>query len=226
MINNKKITALIPIKAHSERVKNKNFRDFAGKPLYHHILDSLQNINEIDEIIINTDSERVIEEAPKLFSKVKIHKRTEELLGDYMSVNKLIEYDINNSDSDIYIQTHATNPLLKSETIYRALNEFISENISCDSIFSVNKFQTRFYTKSGKAINHDPKKLIPTQHLEPYFEENSLFFIFTKESFKNANGKRIGTNPKMFETSKIESFDIDEESDFFIANAIAKEMKI
>ena len=47
-------------------------------------------------------------------------------------------------------------------------------------------------TKNGKPYNHDPNKLIRTQDLEPLYEENSGFYIFTKNSFKNANNKRIG----------------------------------
>ena len=88
-------------------------------------------------------------------------------------------------------------------------------------MFSVTKQQTRFYDKNVVAINHDPKKLIRTQDLEPWYEENSNLYLFTKESFKET-GARIGKNPVLFETSKIESIDIDDIDDFNIAEAILK----
>lgn len=220
MIHNRKVTALIPIKEHSERVKNKNFKVFTGKPLYHHILETLEHTYAIDEVIINTDSLVVKSEAPELFSKVKIHMRPDELKGDFMSVNKIIGFDLENSDSDIYIQTHATNPLLKSETIAHALKKFVEMEEEYDSLFSVNRWQTRFYDANGNAVNHNPNELLRTQDLPPLYEENSNFYIFTKESFHKA-GRRIGEKPYLFEMSRIEATDIDDEFSFHMAEMLA-----
>jgi CMP-N-acetylneuraminic acid synthetase len=84
--------------------------------------------------------------------------------------------------------------------------------------------QTRFYDENVKAINHDPDNLIPTQDLEPWFEENSCLYLFTKSSFEKTDA-RIGENPIMFETSKLESVDIDEAQDWQLAAALAPAMK-
>lgn len=214
-----KITALIPIKAHSERVKNKNFKEISGKPLYFYILNTLEKSDKIDEIIINTDSERIETDVAKRFSKVKIHRRPVDLQGDTVSVNKLIEYDLQNSEADVYIQTHTTNPLLSAATVEEALLQFAKLQPEYDSMFSVNRFQSRFYLHK-KAVNHNPAELIPTQQLPPVFEENSLFYIFTQQSFRSAGQKRIGQHPFWFVTPKIESIDIDDEDDFAIATAL------
>lgn len=214
-----KVIALLPMKGNSERVPNKNLKDFNGIPLFHHILNTLNGNLNIDQIIINTDSEEIASSASK-FSKVKIHNRADDICGDFVSMNEIINYDIENSDGDIYIQTHSTNPLLKSETISNAISEFKKTNI--DSLFSVTKIQTRLYWEDGKPVNHNPEELIRTQDLPPLFEENSNIFIFTKESFKKAGNKRIGLNPKMFEIDRLEAIDIDEKEDFLIAEAIHK----
>ncbi len=220
MIHNQKVTALIPIKEHSERVTNKNFRSFSGKPLYHHILETLDNTYAVDEVVINTDSHVVKNEAPELSRKVKIHWRPEELCGDHMSVNKIIQYDIDRLESDIFLQTHATNPLLKSETIAHALKLFVESEDGHDSLFSVNRYQSRFYFKDGKAVNHNPEELIRTQDLDPLYEENSNIYIFTKSSFAKA-GRRIGRKPLIFETSRVESIDIDDKFSFYLAEMLA-----
>lgn len=221
MIFNRKVVALVPIKEHSERVKSKNFRDFNGQPLYHHIMETLQRIYAIDEIIVNTDSKIVAIEAPKMWNKVKIHMRPDELRGDFVSVNKLIKYDLDNSDGDIYLQTHATNPLVKSETIAIAIKKFVEiEDDDYDSLFTVNRFQTRFYKSDGVPINHNPKELLRTQDLDPVYEENSCMYIFTKESFLKED-KRIGSNPFMYETPHIESIDIDDEFSFKLAEILS-----
>ena len=220
MIHNRKVAALVPIKGHSERVKGKNFRDFCGKPLYHHIIHTLDRVCAIDEVIIDTDSQRVIAEAPKLSSKIQIIERPAELCGDYISTNRIFEYDLSQTKADIYVQTHATNPILKAETIAKAIAKFISTEDEYDSLFSVNVYQNRFYMYDGTPINHDPENLIRTQDLRPIYEENSSLYVFTKESFKK-KGRRIGINPFMFVTPPIESTDIDDELTFRIAELLA-----
>jgi CMP-N-acetylneuraminic acid synthetase len=85
-----------------------------------------------------------------------------------------------------------------------------------DSLFSVNKVQTRFYKADSSPVNHDPANLIPTQDLEPWFEENSNLYIFTADSFAHSKA-RIGTSPVLFETPALESLDIDTPDDWELA---------
>ena len=218
-----KVTLLLPMKGNSERVPNKNLKLFNGKPLFHAIIDELITSKYINKVIINTDSDLIAESAINTYQDfVSIHKRPKNIQGDFVSMNKIIEYDLNNSDSDIYIQTHSTSPLLTIKSLDAAIDKMISKSKDFDSIFSVTKIQTRFYDKNGNPFNHDPKELLRTQDLDPLFEENSGFYIFTKESFKNADNKRIGLRPLMFEIDKIEAIDIDETPDFIIAEIIHK----
>ena len=221
-----KVTLILPMKGNSERVPNKNLKLFNGKPLFHAIIDELIASKYINNVIINTDSDLIAESAINTYGDfISIHKRPKNIQGDFVSMNKIIEYDLDNSDSDIYIQAHSTSPLIAIRSLDAAIEKMISKPADFDSIFSVTKIQTRFYDKNGNPINHDPNELLRTQDLEPLFEENSGFYIFTKESFKNADNKRIGLRPLMFEIDKIESIDIDEPSDFVIAEALHKLLK-
>ena len=221
-----KVTLLLPMKGNSERVPNKNLKLFNGKPLFHAIIDELITSKYIKKVIINTDSDLIAESAINTYQDfVSIHKRPKNIQGDFVSMNKIIEYDLNNSDSDIYIQTHSTSPLLSIKSLDSAIEKMINKSTDFDSIFSVTKIKTRFYDKEGIPFNHDPRKLIRTQDLEPIFEENSGFYIFTKTSFKNAANKRIGLKPLMFEIDKIEAIDIDDRSDFLIAETLHKLLK-
>ena len=69
--------------------------------------------------------------------------------------------------------THTTSPLVASNTIKRALNVYDNSinDGKFDSLFGVTKFQTRFYKSDSSPVNHDPKNLIRTQDLEPWYEE-------------------------------------------------------
>ena len=224
-----KIVALLPMKGNSERVPNKNLKLFAGKPLYHWIMEVLISSKHIDKVVVNTDSEIIKEDLKRHFEDyVIVVNRPQEIIGDFVSMNEIIKCDMAYVDSDIYVQTHSTNPLLKGKSLDAAIEKMISftDNHRYDSIFSVTRLQTRLYNQSGESFNHNPEELLRTQDLEPLYEENSNFYIFTKESFQNSNEKRIGAKPFMFETDRTESIDIDEPEDFIIAEALHKLFQI
>ena len=214
-----KIVALLPMKANSERVKGKNFREFNGKPLFRWTLDTLLAIKEIDQVIINTDAREILAENGLVETdRIVIRDRKKEICGDMVSMNLIIEDDVNNVNADIYLMTHTTNPLMTAITVGGALESFQAQKNSgdADSLFTVDKIQTRFYREDCSAVNHDPDNLLRTQDLEPWFEENSNLYIFTKEAFDKTNA-RIGENPMMYETSKFESIDIDTPDDWDFA---------
>jgi CMP-N-acetylneuraminic acid synthetase len=215
--------ALLPIKAHSARVPSKNFRSFAGKPLYRWILDTLLSMTEIELIVINTDARAFLERSGlECRDRVLIRDRPENLRGDHVSMNRIIADDLGAVDASIYLMTHTTNPLLRAETIRSARAAFDAATAAgtADSLFAVRRHQTRFYRADGSAVNHDPRDLIRTQDLEPWFEENSNLYIFTRDSFR-ASRARIGARPVLFEVPKSESFDIDTMEDWRIAEALA-----
>ncbi len=211
----------MPMKGESERVPNKNMRHFNGQPLCTVMLDKLVASDLIDQVIINTDSNRIKTFVERRYEKVTILERPMELRGHDVSMNKIIAHDISLFPADFYFQTHSTNPLLKQETITAAIEKFIENNSIKDSLFSVSRFQTRFYHDDGKALNHDPKVLIKTQDLPVLYEENSCIYLFTKEAFEK-NNRRIGDNPILFEIDQLEAVDIDVEEEFILAEKLFK----
>jgi CMP-N-acetylneuraminic acid synthetase len=211
-----KIKALLPMKIHSERVPRKNIRPLCGKPMFHWIVEALSKSQYIDEIIIDTDSHEIAEDARKNFP-VKIVGRPDFLLGDMVSMNAIIAYDLSVSTGEYYLQTHSTNPLLRTETIDRAIETFFAES-DHDSLFSVTPLYTRLYWPDGKPVNHDPENLVRTQDLAPIYEENSCIYIFSRTIFAKRN-HRLGYRPKIFPMDRGEAVDIDEEVDFSFADA-------
>ena len=216
--------ALLPMKAHSERVSGKNFKNLAGKPLFRWILDALLAVDEIDQVVINTDARDILADNGLIDSdRILIRDRRPEICGDFVSMNLIIEDDLAATNANQYIMTHTTNPLLSSASIGRALAQYQDAKAEglADSLFGVTKFQTRFYKGDGSPINHDPNNLIRTQDLEPWYEENSCIYVFDKASFAATNA-RIGEKPILFEIPKLEAIDIDEKEDWFLANVVAK----
>lgn len=216
-----KLAALVPMRHHSQRVPGKNYRPLAGKPLFQHILETLIQVPEIESIIIDTDSQPILDEVPRLFPSVKLIQRPSHLLADDVPMNDILLHDTAQVTADFYLQTHSTNPLLKPETISRAIKLLFTNYPKNDSLFSVTRWQTRLYFQDGKAINHNPLELIQTQDLPPVYEENSCMYIFTRENLERKK-HRIGDTPLMFEIPRLEAIDIDEESDFQLADTLMK----
>jgi CMP-N-acetylneuraminic acid synthetase len=209
------IAALVPMRHHSQRVPGKNYRALAGKPLFHYIIETLQVIPEIGKVIVDTDSEPVMESLHRNFPEVIVINRPENLRADDISMNEILKHDTSQVQADFYLQTHSTNPLLEPGTVAHAIQAFFSNYPSCDSLFSVTRLRTRLYDQYGHALNHDPAVLIQTQDLPPVYEENSCLYIFTRENLLKRN-HRIGEHPFMFEIDAQEAWDIDEELDFAV----------
>lgn len=212
-----KLFALVPMRHHSQRVPGKNYRPLAGKPLFHHTLGTLMAVPEIGEVVVDTDSEPVMDGLRRHFPQVKIIERPERLRADDVPMNEILLHDTAQFPADFYLQTHSTNPLLKAETISRGIRTFLAQYPKYDSLFSVTRLQTRLYFEDGRPVNHNPAELIQTQDLPPVYEENSCLYLFTRENLVKRR-HRIGERPLMFEIAADEAWDIDEELDFALCD--------
>ncbi len=206
---------------HSQRVPGKNYRPLAGKPLYQHIIETLLAVPEITTILVDTDSEPVMEGLRANFPQVKIIQRPETLRAPEIPMNEILAYDTAQIEADFYLQTHSTNPLLRPETLSRAIQKFLAVYPAFDSMFSVTRWQTRLYDQLTRPINHNPAILLQTQDLPPVYEENSCFYLFTRPNLL-ARRNRMGERPLMFEIPRLEAVDIDEEADFEIADLLMR----
>lgn len=222
-----KITAIIPIKHKSTRVPGKNFRNMNGKPLFYYIIKTLLNVKYINDIVIDTNSKVIFEKVPELFKdhlhRITIYNRPKHLWPGNTPTNDLLLNVINDLqlNSDLYLQTHVTNPLLKASTIEKSIVEFLNKKDKYESLFSVKTHHTRFYDMNGRDMNHNRFKLIPTQDLDPIYEENSCIYIFSKKILEKYKA-RIGNKALLFPMSDIESQDIDWEEDFIMTEMLMK----
>jgi CMP-N-acetylneuraminic acid synthetase len=220
---NPKIVALVPMRHQSVRVPGKNYRNFAGKPLFHHILNTLLVVDAIDTILVDTDSDLILEGLAKDFPTVKTISRPENLRADTVPMNEVLIHDTGEVPGDFYLQTHSTNPLLRADTVSRAIQTFLESLPEYDSLFGVTRMQTRLWDQLGQPINHNPNILLRTQDLPPVFEDNSCIYIFTRENLIERRN-RLGERPLMFEIPAIEAWDIDEELDFTIAETLYRKL--
>ena len=206
----KKVVALVPIKLNSQRLPHKNILPIGGKPLSYHILNSLKNIPNIDEVYVYCSNEKIKNYIPK---DVTYLERDSYLDGDLIKGFDIYKSFINKVDADIYILAHTTSPFLKASTIENALDHVLEGEY--DSAFSAQKIQT-FAWYDGKPINYDINDVPRTQDMNPIYVETSGFFIFEKEIFTK-HRRRIGFKPYIQVVDSMEAIDIDTKEDYDFA---------
>ena len=176
--------------------------------------------------MIDTDSTTIKELVPKYFNdnmdRIIIYDRPDHLHGGHVATNDLFVNVIQdlNLDADYYFQTHTTNPLLKTLTVNNAIETFLTKiNDGYETLFSVKTHHTRFYNSNGEDMNHNRFKLIPTQELEPIYEENSCIYVFSKLTLMRYKA-RIGKKAYLYKMNDSESTDIDWPEDFELAQLL------
>ncbi len=222
MTDQPRIVALVPMRHHSVRVPGKNYRLIAGKPLYQHILETLLACPEITTVVVHTDSPVIVEGVRASFPAVQLLERPEHLRADTVPMNEILMHDTSHYPADFYLQTHSTNPLLRPQTVSRAIQTLITQYPAYDSLFGVTRLQTRLWDALARPINHNPNILLRTQDLPPVYEENSCLYLFTRQTLEMRR-TRIGDRPWLFEIDPLEARDIDEEHDFILADILLQQ---
>jgi len=213
-----RVTAIVPMRHSSERVPGKNYRDLGGVPLYHHVVKALLRAPSVTEVIIDTDSERIFADAGRAFPEVRLVERPAHLRDGHTPMNAVLENTVQHAVEDTILQTHSTNPFVRTETYEAAVQRFFADD-EVDSVFGATRIQGRLWTEGLEPVNHDPAVLARTQDLDPIYLENSCFYVFAKATLL-ATGNRLGRSPAIVEVDALEATDIDVESEFRLAEVI------
>jgi CMP-N-acetylneuraminic acid synthetase len=213
------IAALVPMRTGSRRVVDKNRRTVGDRPLYHHVIEALLAASTIDEVVIDTNDELILAEAARVFPQVRLLRRPAELAIDGVQLNDVLMNLVPQVEADLYLQTHSTNPLVLAQTFDRAVRTLAEARPEHDSLFGVTPRYKRFWMANGTPLNHNPAQLIRTQDLSPIMEENSCLYLFDRTTLE-AGRNRIGKRPLLFQVDPAEAWDIDDELDVAIVEAL------
>lgn len=201
----------VPIKEHSERIKDKNFLIYKGKPLYAHLLDRLSHLSM--DVYIDSESERVFRETES-YGFLR-HKRNPIFSSNTANGNHLLtQFAYDHLEYDYYVQLFVTSPHLTLDTIQDAIATFHGAvEKGHDSLFTATT-ETGFYWYEGQPINYDPtrpKGLFRSQDC-PVIKETTGLYIITKDALLK-NSCRVGENPYIYLISPEEAKDINDPQD-------------
>lgn len=220
------VSAVIVARGGSVRVPNKNLLEIKGEPLIARKIRQLQQVEDIDRVIVGSDSERILEVANKYGAEPILRP---EIYCDerVSSANEMIANMCDLFTTDIVMWTHCTNPLIRPETYSKALQEFKNnEKLGFDSLVSVYEIREHLW-KNDKPLNYNPWGNVHPRasELEPLFGQDGGIFIQRYLNMKN-NSYFFGSNPSLFEVPLDEVFDINTMLDFDRIKILIEHLKL
>lgn len=212
-----KVIAFIPVRGGSKSIPFKNIKLFCGKPLVYWNIAALQATNNVNEIIVATDSTEIEETVINFnFSKVQIYRRLPENAVDTASTESVMLEYINQASigkTDIFMLVQATSPLTEKSHFEEALKIYLTDQY--DSMLTCVRNYRFFWNSDGTSKNYDYKNRPRRQDFSGELMENGAFYINRVANIlqsKNRLSGKIG----IYEMPEYTAFEIDEPDDWTI----------
>lgn len=219
-----KVIALVPLKATSLRLKNKNLRLIGGETLLERKLRILKQCKNVKKIIVSSDLEEILKIAVRTgaetFKQDKYFSTTTTL------INEVVPHIYSNIEGEHIMWTQVTNPLVSAQTFDTAIQEYFTKlKEGYDSLATYIPLKEMIWDENGP-LNYNKNKMPRSQDLKILKQLNFAMMIMPR---KLAIEKKyyMGDKPYFFEMSHIEGIDIDYEWQLFAANSfLARESLI
>jgi len=212
-----KTVAFIPARGGSKSIPLKNIKLLCGKPLVFWVMSALQKTDNIDEIVLATDSGEIEKTVLNFnFSKAGIYRRSAENAGDTSTTESvMLEYIEKNSldDDDIFILVQATSPLTESIHFSEALTIF--KGSKYDSMLTCVRNYRFFWNEDGTSKNYDFKNRPRRQDFTGQLMENGAFYISTVGNIKKSKN-RLSGKIGIYEMPEHTATEIDEPDDWAV----------
>jgi len=221
-----KIIAHIPARSGSKRVKSKNLRYIAGKPLISYTISAALKCDYLNEVYVNTDSENISKLAKKLGAR--IYKRKKSLAGNMTTSDEFNMDIINSLRPDTLVMINPVCPLIDSLDITNSIDAY--RQSEADTLITSNTTQMQtFY--NNNPINIDiNSQLSPSQNNEPVHICNWAITIWDAHKFKERYIKKgyavFGENRILYPIETFKSIKISTENDFNLVENILEAQKI
>lgn len=214
------ITAIIPVREGSQRLKNKNIQPFGKnvENLLTHKIEQLKQVKEISKIVVSSDSDVMLGMA--LSRGVEAHKRAPEYCDEKTkSFGEVVAHCAQSVEGDHILWATCTCPLVSPETYSKSIYcYFYGLEEGRDSLISFEAVKRYMWDENGPVNYEFGLNHVPSQQLPDIFFPTFGITIAPREKMIEWNYFH-GANPYKFIISKKESIDIDDELDMICARA-------
>ena len=223
-----KVKVVIPVKKKSDRVKDKNFRNFfKGKSLFNLLIEKLLKSSFVDDIYISSNNTEIEKKVTKLGCKFVY--RENKYCNNIIPWSDMIYHTVKSlpiKSDDNLAWCHTTTPLFDNydQAIQKYFND--KKKYKNDGLVVVSSFNEFIVSEKKKPVNYSwgPWHKY-SQDLEKLYTVTGSMFISKKINFLD-NRYVISKNPSYFEVSRYESLDIDDIFDFELAKLLIKNKNI
>jgi CMP-N-acetylneuraminic acid synthetase len=204
------VVGLVPIKGSSERVPNKNLRQFHGQSLLELKLKQLSTAEGFEKIIVSSENQKVLKIA--LDNGFDIHERDPKYSTSEVPMSDVYSYIASEIDGENIAWINATNPLVETHIYTKAIQIYreIESNYDC-FLSAVNVQENIFY--NGVPVNFSPKPWPRSQDLQGLCSLTFAINILKRKDMIEW-GSCVGNSPFFYYLDKLDSWDIDTQEDF------------
>ncbi len=209
MIKDKKIIAIIPARGGSKGVPRKNIKPICGRPLIAWSIEAAKESKYINRVIVSTEDKEIAEIAKQ--EGAEILWRPQELASDTATTVSVLQHAIENIPLDIIVLLQPTSPIRINNLVDRAIRRFLDNR--------VDSLATGFITHEYEWPSANSG--IPRQKLAGWFYDDGNIYIHKAAHLME--GKWFGKRREKMIIDKYYNFEIDDEIDFFIIEALMKD---
>lgn len=220
---NKRVLALIPARAGSKRIVNKNIKPFAGKPLIAWTIEAAKACENITDVVVSTDGEDIAAIARQYGAETPF-MRPDNLSSDTASSIDVVLHAIdflseNGRDYDLLLLLQPTSPLRSSSDISSAIDFFMLSNAQgvisvCECEHSPLWANVLSESKSLDSFIASEISELRSQDLPAYYRFNGAIYLFDVQQLQLRKSFFYSPNVFAHVMSKEDSIDIDTEIDF------------
>lgn len=210
------IKALVAVRSGSVRVKNKNIRPFAGSTLLEIKLNQLNRISCLDGIVVNSNDDEMLSIAKNMGCETV--KRDPYYASNEVSMSDVYKNMAENCNCDTIAYINVTNPLLKDETIVKAIQAYHNLQGQYDSLNSAHLLK-EFMFRDNLPINYDLRCQPRSQDLPDIYALNFAISIISRKNMIECKNV-VGCHPKIYGIDEVEATDIDNPIDFEFAEFV------
>lgn len=211
------VIAFIPVRGGSKSIPLKNIKPFCGKPLVCWNIEALEQCEEVDEIIVATDSDKIEETVTsQSYKKTKVYRRSAENACDTASTESVMLEYIHYAqlpDDDIFMLVQATSPLTETVHFTEALDLYGKGEY--DSILTCVRNYRFFWNEDGTSMNYDYKNRPRRQNFSGMLMENGAFYINKVRNILES-GNRLSGHIGIYEMPEYTATEIDEPDDWIV----------
>lgn len=215
-----RIAAVIPARANSKRIPNKNIRLINNRPMIYYCIQNALKSEYITDVVVTTDSPEIEIICHQM--GVRCHKRRADLCTDQTTLDAVVLDALQSEHYDYVVTMQPTSPTLMVKTLDSAIAYCINNDL--DTVISgVNEPRLRWQIVGDRKIPIYEERL-NSQYLPPCYCEKGAFHICRGSVL--SEGTRIGEKVDIFEISVDEAVSVDTFQNLALVSIIMQQKRV